>query len=71
MTPGPPPVSGEPIETGSGLKYIDMVVGKGNSPKQGATVIVHYSGYLTDGKKFDSSVDHNHPLNLFLGLVVS
>lgn len=42
----------------SGLKYIDLVEGKGASPKRGQTVVVHYTGTLEDGKKFDSSFDH-------------
>jgi len=40
--------------TPSGLKYVDMVIGDGESPTQGGTVVVHYTGFLTDGKKFDS-----------------
>ncbi|MBF8248776.1 MAG: fkpA [Bacteroidetes bacterium] len=50
--------------TASGLKYIDMVVGEGEHPTQGKTVTVHYTGFLTDGKKFDSSVDRNQPLGV-------
>jgi peptidylprolyl isomerase len=56
------------VATSSGLKYIDMVVGKGASPKQGSTVTVHYTGYLTDGKKFDSSVDRKEPFQFVLGV---
>ena len=54
------------VATSSGLKYIDMVVGKGESPKQGSNVTVHYTGYLTDGKKFDSSVDRKEPFQFVL-----
>jgi peptidylprolyl isomerase len=46
------------MTTLSGLKYIDLVEGNGASPKLGQTVIVHYTGWLEDGKKFDSSFDH-------------
>lgn len=43
------------VTTKSGLKYEDLVVGTGETPKSGQTVRVHYSGWLTDGKQFDSS----------------
>lgn len=43
------------ITTKSGLKYLDVVVGKGAMPKQGQTVAVDYTGRFTDGKEFDSS----------------
>jgi peptidylprolyl isomerase len=56
------------ITTSSGLKYTDMVVGEGASPTKGVTVTVHYTGYLTDGKKFDSSVDRNQPFQFALGV---
>ena len=56
MTQGPPPVSGEPIETGSGLKYTEIVQGDGDSPEPTETVVVHYTGWLEDGTQFDSSV---------------
>lgn len=56
------------ITTQSGLKYVDMVEGKGVSPPQGSSVTVHYTGYLADGKKFDSSVDRNQPFTFHLGL---
>jgi ketosteroid isomerase-like protein len=52
----------------SGLKYIDIVEGKGASPKQGQIVTVHYTGTLEDGKKFDSSVDKNKPLIFPIGV---
>jgi len=54
--------------TPSGLAYIDMVVGTGDQPKTGDKVTVHYSGYLMDGKKFDSSVDRNEPFAFTLGV---
>ena len=52
----------------SGLKYIDLVEGKGESPKPGQIVAVHYTGTLTDGKKFDSSVDRGQPLLFPIGM---
>lgn len=51
-----------------GLKYIDLVVGKGPSPKKGQTVRVHYVGTLLNGKKFDSSRDRGQPFELTLGV---
>jgi FKBP-type peptidyl-prolyl cis-trans isomerase len=51
----------------SGLKYIDLKVGTGKEAKAGDTVIVHYTGWLKDGKKFDSSVDRNAPFTFELG----
>ncbi len=44
------------VTTPSGLKYVDHKVGTGASPKAGDKVVVHYTGTLTNGKKFDSSV---------------
>lgn len=55
------------ITTPSGLKYIDIQEGTGPSPVAGKTVIVHYTGTLEDGKKFDSSVDRGDPLRFPIG----
>jgi peptidylprolyl isomerase len=63
----PPSVSGEPTVTDSGLKYIDIEVGTGDSPQTGQTVSVHYTGWLTDGTKFDSSVDRGQPFSFVIG----
>ena len=51
------PVTGSWTETGSGLKYFDIKVGSGGAPAKTSTVKVHYSGWLVDGTKFDSSRD--------------
>jgi peptidylprolyl isomerase len=56
------------VTTPSGLKYIDEVVGGGDSPQKGKKVKVHYTGRLTDGKKFDSSVDRGDPFEFTIGV---
>ncbi len=53
--------------TPSGLQYEDLVVGNGDSPRTGQTVVVHYTGWLDDGKKFDSSVDRGRPFEFQFG----
>lgn len=55
------------ISTPSGLQYLDMVAGSGASPTLGKKVTVHYTGWLTDGRKFDSSVDRNEPFVFQIG----
>jgi peptidylprolyl isomerase len=55
------------VKTPSGLAYVDEVVGTGNSPQQGQTVVVHYTGWLTNGQKFDSSVDRGQPFEFVIG----
>jgi peptidylprolyl isomerase len=60
--------AGSETPTGSGLKYVDEVVGTGESPSPGKTVIVHYTGRLEDGTKFDSSVDRGQPFEFTIGV---
>ena len=55
------------ITTDSGLQYDDLQVGDGAEATSGKTVTVHYTGWLTDGKKFDSSKDRNEPFVFVLG----
>ncbi|MDD2309315.1 MAG: FKBP-type peptidyl-prolyl cis-trans isomerase [Desulfuromonadaceae bacterium] len=59
---------GKIVTTASGLKYIDVVIGKGASPTAGKQVKVHYTGTLESGKKFDSSVDRNEPFSFTIGV---
>ena len=55
------------ITTPSGLQYQDIIVGSGTEAKSGHKVKVHYVGTLTDGTKFDSSVDRGQPFEFDLG----
>ncbi|MEW6732014.1 MAG: FKBP-type peptidyl-prolyl cis-trans isomerase [Acidobacteriota bacterium] len=75
---GQPAVSSEPgketdmskektVTTPSGLEYIDLVEGTGAQPQQGQIVSVHYTGWLTNGQKFDSSLDRGQPIQFPLG----
>jgi len=56
------------VTTESGLKYHDFVVGEGPSPETGQTVTVHYTGWLEDGTKFDSSLDRGQPFTFTIGM---
>ncbi len=53
--------------TASGLRYQDLSSGEGSEASPGATALVHYTGWLTDGQKFDSSRDRNEPFAFRLG----
>jgi peptidylprolyl isomerase len=62
---------GKAMTTASGLQIIDSKVGTGATPKPGQICVVHYTGWLYQdgqkGKKFDSSVDRNEPLEFPVG----
>jgi peptidylprolyl isomerase len=66
--------SGEPsdcntdeVETDEGLIYQDTECGSGAEAEQGSTLLVHYTGKLEDGTKFDSSLDRGEPIPFVLG----
>ena len=67
--PAPLPV----ITTASGLKYVDTLVGTGAASMRGQKCLVHYTGWLNDGRgghgrKFDSSLDRKEPLAFPVGV---
>jgi FKBP-type peptidyl-prolyl cis-trans isomerase len=64
---GPTKVEGKPKTMTGGLEYWDIKEGTGAVAKAGQTVSVHYTGWLLDGKKFDSSVDRGKPFDFDLG----
>lgn len=64
---GPFTVPDDAIETDTGLKYVILEDADGPAARSGQTVVVHYTGWLMDGKKFDSSVDKNRPFEFPLG----
>ena len=49
------------------MKVEKITSGAGTAPKRGDTVKVHYTGWLTDGTKFDSSFDRDEPFSFVLG----
>lgn len=56
------------VTTDSGLKYVELKEGNGATPKKGQRVVVHYTGTLEDGTKFDSSRDRNSPFEFKIGV---
>jgi len=66
-TGGPTKVTGKPTKTASGLEYWDIKVGTGAVARTGQQVKVDYTGWLTNGKKFDSSVGTGRPFEFMLG----
>jgi len=63
---------GEYTTTETGLQYFDLVEGEGATPETGQMVVVHYTGWLEDGTKFDSSLDRGEPFTFALdfGMVI-
>ena len=53
--------------TSSGLQYEELTVGNGASPQPGQTAVVHYTGWLDNGTKFDSSLDRGQPFEFPVG----
>jgi FKBP-type peptidyl-prolyl cis-trans isomerase len=66
-TNAPTRVTGDGVKTDSGLQYWEIRVGNGEVAKEGSHVRVHYTGWLTTGKKFDSSVDRGQPFDFTIG----
>lgn len=60
-------LTNQEITTPSGLKYTDLKVGDGRSPRMGQSVQVNYTGWLENGKEFDSSAKHGGPAQFSLG----
>jgi len=58
---------GTPLTTATGLIIEELVIGSGTEAKAGDNAVVHYTGWLTDGTKFDSSKDRNDPFSFGLG----
>ncbi len=56
------------VTTDSGLKYVELKEGNGATPTTGQRVVVHYTGTLEDGTKFDSSRDRNSPFEFKIGV---
>ena len=65
---GPTTVTGDGTTTPSGLIYWDVVVGTGATAVSGTQVKVHYTGWLLNGQKFDSSLDRGEPFSFLLGV---
>jgi len=55
------------VTTDSGLKYYDFEEGSGPAPEEGQQLSVHYTGWLTDGTRFDSSLERGQPIMVVLG----
>jgi FKBP-type peptidyl-prolyl cis-trans isomerase FkpA len=67
---GPTKVTGPGTKLPDGLQYWDIKEGTGDTAKPHQTVTVHYTGWLTNGTKFDSSVDRGQPISFSLDQVI-
>ena len=59
--------AGQTVTTESGLQYLDLVEGTGRQAELGDTATVHYTGWLANGTKFDSSLDRKEPFKFRVG----
>ena len=59
--------AGNEVTTPSGLKYVDLKVGDGATPRMGQNVRVHYIGWLENGKEFNNSYKGGAPIDFALG----
>jgi FKBP-type peptidyl-prolyl cis-trans isomerase len=66
-TPAPSATEAKVQRLANGLQVEDLSVGGGKMAEPGMNVSVHYTGWLTDGTKFDSSVDRGQPFRFQLG----
>lgn len=57
----------ELVKTESGLQYVDLAMGQGRQAELGDTATVHYTGWLANGTKFDSSLDRKEPFKFRVG----
>jgi peptidylprolyl isomerase len=65
--PGIPELHGAIEELDGGLRYIDEAIGEGDTPQTGQRVTVHYTGWLTDGGRFDTSRSSGRPFEFNIG----
>ncbi|HEY4595280.1 MAG TPA: FKBP-type peptidyl-prolyl cis-trans isomerase [Thermoanaerobaculia bacterium] len=65
--PAAPPAAARENVTPSGVRYVDLQLGQGDEAQLGKIVEVHYTGWLQDGTRFDSSRDREHPFTFRLG----
>jgi hypothetical protein len=66
-----PAIGGPDFKTlDGGVKYVDLKVGEGDECKPGAFVVMHYAGWLVDGREFDCSVRKGEPLKMSLNQLI-
>jgi hypothetical protein len=66
-----PTTGGDDFKTlDGGVKYVDLKVGEGDECKPGAFVVMHYAGWLLDGREFDCSVRKGDPLKMSLNQLI-